>query len=476
MKKWISILLAAFMLLPLLAACQLTDDGTNTEDPTATGTAELDLTAVVAKVGDKTITLGDVKTLFDNYVTYFSYYGYDVTSDEATLQQFQDDIVNKMVEEKLAEMKATELGYDQLTDEQQAELDKRVQDELAAMADYYRAQAEEEYASDSSINVEDRINALILEEAAYNMSKDDVTYEEYVAFITEDLKATYLQELLKAGELGDVTVDPEDIQTEYDTLLTTDTSTYTEDPSAYQTAQNTYEASGEGMPILYVPEGYHRIYDIFIAFDGTLPEDYDTNQNQMKTLKSEYQELAFQDAVAGTSDNAARMAEIIAEYNSLQTACDEIYAEYASAAKTKIDDLYAQLQAGADFKELMLANTQNENFTTSALMAERGMLITTDYDCEQDWKDNTKEIFKGLSIGQYSEVYAEDDGYHIIFYVGDETPGARAFEGEVYDAVETQVLTAAQDTEWQALLDEWKNSDSVVIYTDVYRVLGTTGE
>ncbi len=170
------------------------------------------------------------------------------------------------------------------------------------------------------------------------------------------------------------------------------------------------------------------------------------------------------------------MAEIITEYQTLQTACDEIYAEYAASSKAKIDDLYAQLQAGADFKELMLANTQNGNFAASAIMAEKGMLITTDYECEEDWKDNTKVAFKGLSIGQYSEVYAEDDGYHIIFYVGDETPGARALEGDVYDAIQAQVLTAAQDTEWQALLDEWKNDDSVVINTEVYRVLGTTTE
>lgn len=481
MKKAISILLAAVMLVPLFAACQLTDDETSSSpEPTATAADEttsdsdLDLTAVVAQIGDETITLGDVKTLFDSYVSYFSYYGYDVTSDEATLQQFQDDIVNKMVEDKLIEVKAKELGYDQLTEEQQAELDKRVQDELDDMEAYYRDQAEQEYASDNSINVEDRINELILEEAAYNMNQDDVTYDDYVNFIREDMKASYLQELLKAGELADVTVTNEEVQEEYQTLVDADTTTYTDDAASYFTAQNTYETTGEGVPAMYVPEGYHRIYDIYIAFEGSLSEDYDTNQNTMATLKSEYQDLAFQDAIAGTSDNATRMAEIVSEYNALQNACDKMYNDYISSAKTQADDLYAQLQAGADFKELMLANTQNDDFTSSDLLAQRGKLITNDYDTDDTWGDNTKEVFKTLSIGQYSEPYTEDDGYHIIFYVGDETPGVRVLEDDVLDAVKAQVLSTKKDTEWNALLDEWKNDDSVKIYTDVYRVLGTT--
>ncbi|HWQ58467.1 MAG TPA: SurA N-terminal domain-containing protein [Clostridia bacterium] len=475
MKKWISVLLAVVMLLPLIAACQLTDDETNSPDPSETAGSDLDLTAVVATVGDETITLGDVKTLFDSYVTYFSYYGYDVTSDAETLKQFQDDIVNKLVEDKLIEVKAKELGYDKLTEEQQAELDKRVQDELAAMQEYYRGQAEEEAASDSTIDVETRIQELILEEAAYNMSKDDATYEEYTAFIREDIAATYLGELLKAGELTDVTIDEGDVQTEYQSLVEADTTAYTEDPAAYQTAQGTYESLGEGLPAMYVPEGYHRIYDIFIKFEGTLSEDYDANQNKMKTLKTEYQELAFADAVAGTADNAARMAEILTEYNALQTACDQMYDEYTASAKTKIDDLYAQIQGGADFKELMLANTQNEGFASSELYAERGMLIATaDYTIEGDWGDNTKETFKTLAVGQYSAPYAENDGYHIIFYVGDETPGVRLLEGDVYDAVKAQVLTAAQDTEWQAILDAWKADGTVTINEEAYRALGAT--
>ncbi|HOG00571.1 MAG: peptidylprolyl isomerase [Firmicutes bacterium ADurb.Bin248] len=508
MKKWISVLLAAFMLLPLIAACKLTDD-------------EPDLKAVVATVGGEEITLGEVKALFDSYVTYFSYYGYDVTGDTETLHQFQDDIVNKMVEDKLIVVKAKELGYDQFTEEQQAELDARVAEELEAMQEYYRSQAESEYESDNTVNVEERTQELILEEANNNMNRDDATYEEYTEFIREDMTATYLGELLRAGQLKDLSVSEEDVQNEYQTQVDADTASYTESPAAYLAAQESYESLGEGAPALYVPEGYHRVYDIFIKFEGTLPDEYNTNKTQMDKLTTEYQNLAFSEALSGINENSTRMQEILAEYAAAQTAGDkakmdalkaeyqelafaeatageasenakrmgeimseyaalqakndELFAAYAAGAKAKIDEIYAKLEAGENFKELMLANTQNENFNDGeSLFVERGMLITNDYDTDDSWGDITKETFASLAAGKYSEPYSDSDGYHILFNIGSETPGVRALDDTLRAYFEGVAKATLEETEWQALIDAWKAEAEVTINTEVYRVLGTT--
>ncbi len=481
MKKIISVLVAALMLLPLFAACQLTDEtpaGSATpesSDTTSATTEEPADDAVAATVGEETITYGELKTLFDTYVQYFAYYGYDVTSDETTLNSFQDDLVKMLVQEKIIAYKAHELGYDEFTDEQKAEIDKRVQDELSSMDEYYREQAIQEAAEDATIDVDARVMELIVEEAAHNMGDDNATYEQYVAYITDDITATYLSELLKAGELKDVTVSETDILTKYTNLYDSDSETYSTTPASYKAAEDAYESSGDGVPALYVPEGYCRMYDIFIGFDGTLPEDYTTNQTTMATLKGEYQELAFADAVAGTKDNAARMGEIIKEYSSLQAANDAMYDEYASSAKAKIEDIYAQLEAGGNFKEIMLANTQNTNFTTNDTFAQRGMLIAPDLACDNDWKDATKAEFKKLAIGEYSAPYTESDGYHIIYYVSDETAGTRDMEDEeVNAALNAACLSEMIDTEWTALLDEWMNSDIVTLNEEVYRNLGKT--
>ncbi len=186
MKKLISLLVAAVMALSLATACQLTDDTNQNGDPAATPTAQpagddtLDLTAIAAKIGgEETITLGDVKTVFDMYVEYFSYYGYDVTSDTATLEGFQDDVVNMLVQEKLINYKARELGYAEFTTAQQAELDQRVEEEIDNLNEYYRAQAESEAQSDATVDVDARTMELILEEAISNLGDENATYEMY---------------------------------------------------------------------------------------------------------------------------------------------------------------------------------------------------------------------------------------------------------------------------------------------------------
>lgn len=83
-KKLIALLLCAAMAASILCACQLSDTDTpsgtaeptdhaapaSTAEPTDTdNSAELDLTAAVAKInGETVLTLGDVKTMFDMYV------------------------------------------------------------------------------------------------------------------------------------------------------------------------------------------------------------------------------------------------------------------------------------------------------------------------------------------------------------------------------------------------------------------------
>ena len=135
MKKILALFLSAVMAVALFSACQLSDNDTSAPETTAApdgaaapdatdgqGSSYLDLTAAVAKInGETVLTLGDVKTLFDMYVEYFQAYGYDVTGDTATLEGFQDDLVDMLVRDKLVEVKARELGYSNYTDEQKAD-------------------------------------------------------------------------------------------------------------------------------------------------------------------------------------------------------------------------------------------------------------------------------------------------------------------------------------------------------------------
>jgi len=81
-----------------------------------------------------------------------------------------------------------------------------------------------------------------------------------------------------------------------------------------------------------------------------------------------------------------------------------------------------------------------------------------------------KEQFGKLSIGQYSEAFADEDGYHIIFYLADEPAGTVELAG-IEEGIRAYLLEDIRSEEWTALVDEWMNDGTVTLHEDVYKVL-----
>lgn len=475
-KKLIALLLSAAMLCCILCACQLSDANTPSEDqdlentPAASG-SELDLNDAVAKInGETVLTLNEVKTTYDMYVELFTSYGYDVTSDEATRNSFLDDLVDSMMEDKIIAAKARELGYNNYTEEQQAELDAAISTQIEGLNDYYREVAEEEAAADDSIDVEARTMELILEEAVANLGREDATYEEYCQKLSDDVEAQFLYSLLQAAYTDDVAAAESDIEALYVDTVATDLETYQANPEYYKEDADSYESSLDGIPPLYVPQDYHRIYDIYVAFEGTVPQECTDAQTNMNNLKSEYCQLAFADALAGTGDNAARLAEIISEYKEQQTIYDDYYAQYTASAYAKIEAAYERLEAGEDFKTVMLEVTENTDFTEIDGFAN-GMLISNSYSSNYDWSTAVKNAFSTMQLGTYSPVFVDTNGLHIIYYVSDEVSGTKELD-EVHDAIAKSLTEDVKTETWNSLIAEWKNDDSVQLFAEVYRQLG----
>ncbi len=472
MKKYLALSLAALLLLCFAAGCSLT-----TGDPEASPTPAVtdesdstyDLTAVVAEIGDEKITLGEVKETFDSYISYFTNYGYDLSSDPEMRAMLLDDVVNSLVEAKLISVKANELGYAEFDEEEQAELQERIESELEELDAYYRAQAESEAESDPNIDVDERTMELILEEAAYNMGDEDATYDEYAAFLTETVTDTYIQELLQNDQLKDVALTEEQIQAEYDSLVEEQMTYYAETPEAYKYDEEAFEKSGTA-PVAYAPEGYSRILHIFCAFEDALPSEYEANEADMALIEDEYGALAFAAALDGTAGDAGKMQELVAQYKELQSANEAMYEEYSAAAREKANDLYAQLNNGADFATLVQEESSPDNYSDYLIFSEKGILIAPDYACDDDWSDVVKEQFSKLSIGTYSEPFADEDGYHIIYYLADEPAGTVELSS-IEEGIRGYLLEEIRTTEWEAIIDAWMNDGTVTLHEDVYNVL-----
>ncbi len=464
MKKTIALMLAAALLLGVfsLAGCKLSE----TEEDAA---ADIDRAAAVATIGDEVVTMGEYYDMFTMYAEYYSSMGYDVTSDATLLESMQDFIIDMLVSEKVVVYQAKQQGFDQLTEEQQAELDAQCEESETSLLEYYTEVAEEEYASDNTVDVEARVKELIAEEAEY-YTGTAMSYDEYVEWLQNSTREDYYVELLQASVYDSIQVTDTEVQEWYDAQLAADTDTSTADPGAYKDDEETNEMSGV-MPVLYVPEGFARVMDLFIAWTEEEQAIVTAAQASMTSLETEYGKLAFADGVNGNNANSARLKEIVAEYNTYQAKIDALYSGASeSVSFTTISEAYSKIDEKGMFTVMGLY-TEDADFTTYATFMENGMLISTQYESSIDWSDRIKEEFATLAPGEYTEIFADTDGLHVLYYVGDEPTGARTLDS-VKDLALEALLADKQATEWDALMAEWSADESVVIDEELVRSVG----
>lgn len=122
MKKIIRIaaMLAAILCFAAaMTGCRLDDGSAKPNDDT-----------VIATVGDKTLTYGEFAAAFEMYKVMWENYGYNMTGTREDLETFQDSILDMLVGTLAVIHRGEELGILDLNAEQQAELQKRIDDEI----------------------------------------------------------------------------------------------------------------------------------------------------------------------------------------------------------------------------------------------------------------------------------------------------------------------------------------------------------
>lgn len=461
MKKFLALLIAAILILGIAAGCSLKDQP-NTDEPVNTSDIADDA-PVVTVDGEVVLTWADFKNEYTTYNEQFYQSSGAYLEDAGYADTAVQEIIDFYTEDAVIAYQAKKQGIDQLTTEQQTELQTQIDDLIKGYDEYYRATAEEEAAGDATIDVDARVNELIAEEAQYYTGKE-MTYDEFMGWLTDAVTDQFVGDILKEKALTDVVVDDDYIETWYNEELSSQQESYETDPSYYLSDQESFELGDEGaVPVLYVPEGYARVMDILAVPTGTLPDDYEQKLTDMNTLQEEYGKLSFEDATGGSSENAARMAEILTEYAALKAETDAAHDEYVRAAKEKIEAAYAELQAGTPFADVLVKYTENTKFTDNETFRQKGALMHSE---GSDWSNAVIEAFNSLSVGSFSAVFEDDEGFHILYYVSDEIPGARTLS-DVTELVRPAATEQKKSEEWDAILTAWKADSSVVIDQDL---------
>lgn len=467
--KRIAFLCALVFIASVLAsACSVLPEGAEFPTPTPEQYTEEQLNTPVITIGEYVVTFGEYLNFFNNVAAFYRQnYNFDITEDPETLAQYKEKITQTLAQDKLLLYRADELGLTDLTEEQLKEIDERYQNEVKEMYEYYTALAEKDKESNDEIDIDKRVEQYILDEAKQQIGSD-ATVEAYLEFLKESERDGYIIELLFKEITKNVTISQKDVADWYAEAMDDDVKYYTENPGEYKTEREMFDMYGTisdyetAVPPLLVPEGYSRVLHIFTTAEGEYSDEYEDNEERMSELAKEYGKLALEDSISGKNTNKKRLEEIAEEYKDLKEANKKEHTRLFKNAKKKIEEAYEKLQNGADFAEVMLEYSEDGAIINYEKMQKEGLLISTKHKAKEDWSDIAKAEFAKLKKGEYSKIFMDDDGYHIIFYLADETPGKLKLD-DVSDIIIAYLLPKQQDEFYNKQVEEWMKDEDKII-------------
>lgn len=467
-----AVLLLAFTVV--FSACSLNKKGNN---------AEIDASEAVITIGDESVSLAMYKALFDSYLPYMQYSGQDPYENESTLSSFRAWLVDILSDDLVTLYQAKKAGFE-LTGEQEAQLEAETESDIEELYANFMKLAEQSFTDDPSIPVTAYFESIVNSESEY-YTGIAMSWEDYKEHYRSESRHSAIVRAYRDAVCAEFVPKEEDIEDWYEETLASDKAYYASNPEKYKTDQELFEQyfgqRDAVYPITSVPSGYSRVMQIVVTPSGELSSEYGEKIARMDELKKEYAELAFEDAVNGSSKNEERITEILNEYRALKASTDAEYDSYVEEARTKIDDALAALHAGEDFASVMLRFTEDvritgdENSEGCAAFREKGELISLEYKSQDDFSEVFKEEFKKLVQGQYSNVFMDGDSFKIIYYASDEQSGDVPMEN-IYDSIKAVCTAAVQDAQWEELLAEWKKDPALTINEDLIKTVGKSEE
>ena len=157
-----------------------------------------------------------------------------------------DNTVNNYVNSLVLGQKAAELGFDQFTDEEKAQLDAEAQEQLDAQLESIQSSA----FADSDLQGDALAEAV--KEYAQNQG---FTYDYFRATV----ESNKISERLQASIKDPVTITDDDLQAALDEQINTEKTNYEANLGAYGAAAN------RGTTTYYTPAGYRTIQVIELA-------------------------------------------------------------------------------------------------------------------------------------------------------------------------------------------------------------------
>ena len=376
---------------------------------------------VLAYLNGEPIRESEVKGLFDYLIEMYSYYGYDMTTEE-NMSFARGVALNQVVQERLVMAYAKENGLDQFSAEDLAELDRQ-NGELWEDAIMQYVQT---YGTEAEIANPDRLEELRQQaEAFYNKNGD--TRETTL----ESLRQSMITERVQAALAAGAEVSEEDIAENFEARVAEDRE-YIPDPATYEFYTNYY-----GYEPTYIPAGFRKVQMLILEADETAMSDFIA-----VNAKWEEQVNALETDPATASD-----LDVPATETELEAARQAVLA----SVKGKLDEISARLAGGTSFEEVMAEygapGAEEEPAAADGLMISEDSIIHE--------PDLISAAFSLENVGDVSEPVVGSYGVCILCYLGDVPEGPVELSEELRTSIYEQLLEELETKIFNETVTVW---------------------
>lgn len=354
--------------------------------------------------------------IIDNYEAYKSYAYIDEDSENteygrSIAKKLKMGYLEEIIEDKILEKKFIEYDIAELTDDEMAELQQQVDDyvvELESVIEIEMETIREAYPDYTDEKVRDQ--------AEYNvLQKYGISDGTFLA----DLVVQRRQEMLLDLALKEDPLSDDELKAWYDENLT-------EQKEKVDEAINNYAVYSADSVALYCSRDRYYVREIQV--------DY------YKDIRSEVADLRAE----GKREEAEALLE-----------------EERAKAEEKINEAYAKLQAGADFKEMVLEYS-DDKYSKEEYFLENGFETYNGMRARPKvWVAATLKLENSGDITE--PIYNEDNCYYILQLVKVTPAGEIPFE-TVKEDIHSLLYAEARNEAYHALLEEWKKEYGLKIF------------
>ncbi len=431
--------------------------------------AEEEDTLIVTVNGEE-IYQTEVENYAEDLISYYSQYGYDLSSDEnrTLVNQMAMDYI---LQSKFITQEAHRLGLDAFSEEEIASLNETIDSVYEslisqAMSAYGITPADD--ATDEDKDAARSTAITLLDSMGY--TKAYIQTNETEELLTEKLMAVLTE---------DLSVTSEEVEQAFQERAEADRESYEGNTMAYE-----FQTGYYGQESYYVPEGFRGVTHILLKVDDELLNTYQDLVARLEEQEAEAETETQTEAETETQTEAETETQTEAETET-ETVTEEAKEEEEGEEKEEetpvtqadvdaardailasvqdtIDAIHAKMDAGVSFAELIEEYGEDPGMKVEPNKSN-GYSVSADsilYD-----PIFVDAAFSVDHVGDVSEPVISSFGVHLVQYTRDVPSGIVELTDDIRASLEEELLSNKEQDALNTAFTAWKEA-SEIVYTE----------